>query len=124
MKNISVLAFTCSFLFLAAPVTAKDCAITLLPVNELLTNVDLALATKDVELISEMSSDMKTKAKGILTACDTCDCDEAYESTESMLENVGDVYLSDTIEEAEEYLRELKVNIELTITHLKKCDSK
>jgi hypothetical protein len=123
MKNILVLAFSYSLFFLAVPVTANNCAIALLPVNELIVNVDLALASKDVDLISEMSGDMKVKAENILNACDTCDCDDAYESTESMLENVGDVYLSDSFEEAEEYLKELKANIQLTTTHLKKCDS-
>ena len=123
MKNILVLVFSVSLFFLVAPVTAKDCAIALLPVNELITNVDLALTSEDIEIISEMASDMKAKAEDILKACDTCDCDDAYEGTESMLENVGDAYLSDSFDEAEEYLKELKANIKLTITHLKKCDS-
>lgn len=122
MKNISIIFLSCTLFFLAPPVTAKNCAIALLPVNELIITVNLALASKDVEIISDMASEMKNKARDILNACDTCECDDAYESAESIFENAEGAYLSDTFEEAEEYLTELKANMQLTITYLKKCD--
>lgn len=122
MNKVSILVLGCSLILTSVGVSANSCAIALPKVDALITNVNLVLASDDIDAISEMSGELKDKARGILKASDNCGCDDAYEGTESMLDNINDAYLSDTAKEAKEYLLELKANAQATIKHLNQCD--
>lgn len=122
MKTISILAFSYSLFFATASISAESCTIAFPQINDLIAKVNLALASEKLGIASDMAIDMKDIAKDIRGICDTCMCDDAYESTELILDNADDVYLADTIEEAKEYLIELKANAQLTIAGLKQCD--